>query len=216
RQDAVTGGGGQKAPKLPSCATEASAEDCIFLEASMDKQSQRMLVQNMYKRHVTAGEILIDQGSTGLATTQLYVIESGSFEILQKRQGYTVRVDLDHPGRCLGEISLYYDWARDAAIVAKSRAVVWIHHPGESDGFSTSAITAQRVSNQPRDQTGPVIAKLPLSLGDRHSQELRSATWHVGCCDVEEKKTLTGRSVVLIRCRGALALAPLASSLRVV
>ncbi|KAJ9514619.1 hypothetical protein QJQ45_016354 [Haematococcus lacustris] len=25
-----------------------------------------MLVQNMYKRHVTAGEILIDQGSTGL------------------------------------------------------------------------------------------------------------------------------------------------------
>ncbi|KAL6746395.1 cyclic nucleotide-binding-like protein [Haematococcus lacustris] len=137
RQDAVTGGGGQKAgpPKLPSCAMEASAKDCIFLEGalskllifnSMDNQSQRMLVQNMYKRHVTAGEILIDQGSTGLAATQLYVIESGSFEILQKRQGYTVRVNLDDPGRCLGEISLYYDWARNAAIVAKSRAVVWV------------------------------------------------------------------------------------------
>ncbi|GFH26955.1 uncharacterized protein HaLaN_25193 [Haematococcus lacustris] len=156
----------------------------------MDNQSQRMLVQNMYKRHVTAGEILIGQGSTGLAATQLYVIESGSFEILQKRQGYTVRVDLDHPGRCLGEISLYYDWARDAAIVAKSRAVVWyiarqasddsaemnthldpflqIHHPDESNGFSTSAITAQHhvgVSNQPRDQIGSSDCEAPSEFG---------------------------------------------------
>ncbi|GFH15067.1 uncharacterized protein HaLaN_11227, partial [Haematococcus lacustris] len=149
-------------------ALHSGALSKLLIFNSMDNQSQRMLVQNMYKRQVTAGEILVDQGSTGLAATQLYVIESGSFEILQKRQGYTVRVDLDHPGRCLGEISLYYDWARNAAIVAKSRAVVWIHHPEESNDFSTSAITAEHhagVSNQPRDQIGSSDCEAPSEFG---------------------------------------------------
>ncbi|KAJ9514779.1 hypothetical protein QJQ45_028553 [Haematococcus lacustris] len=89
----------------------------------MDNQSQRMLVQNMYKRQVTAGEILVDQGSTGLAATQLYVIESGSFEI---------------------------------------------HHPEESNDFSTSAITAEHhagVSNQPRDQIGSSDCEAPSEFG---------------------------------------------------
>ncbi len=35
----------------------------------------------MFERTVQAGEILINEGDTGLAATELYVVKSGKFEV---------------------------------------------------------------------------------------------------------------------------------------
>ena len=37
----------------------------------------------MHERTVNAGEILINEGDTGLAATELYVVKSGKFEVSQ-------------------------------------------------------------------------------------------------------------------------------------
>jgi len=42
---------------------------------------QRKVVTEMYERAVTAGEILIKEGDTGLAASELYVVKSGKFEV---------------------------------------------------------------------------------------------------------------------------------------
>lgn len=47
----------------------------------LDTQIQRKLVAEMFERNVNAGEILIKEGDTGLAATELYVVKSGKFEV---------------------------------------------------------------------------------------------------------------------------------------
>ena len=39
------------------------------------------LLQEMYERRVTAGEILIKEGDTGAAASELFVVKSGEFEV---------------------------------------------------------------------------------------------------------------------------------------
>jgi cGMP-dependent protein kinase 2 len=101
----------------------------------------------MYERNVQAGEILINEGDTGLAATELYIVKSGIFEVsssmidfhaelmlksllslqvLQRRQGQNVRVNLKQRGDCFGEISLMYDCARNATVAATVESVVWV------------------------------------------------------------------------------------------
>jgi cGMP-dependent protein kinase 2 len=43
---------------------------------------QRKVVAEMYERQVGAGEILIKEGDTGIAATELYVVKSGKFEVI--------------------------------------------------------------------------------------------------------------------------------------
>jgi cGMP-dependent protein kinase 2 len=50
----------------------------------LDLQLQRKIVQEMYERRVEAGEILIKEGDTGLAATELYVVKSGKFEVSRR------------------------------------------------------------------------------------------------------------------------------------
>lgn len=38
-------------------------------------------MQEMYERKVTAGEILIKEGDTGAAASELFVVKSGEFEV---------------------------------------------------------------------------------------------------------------------------------------
>ena len=52
-----------------------------MLFAKLDKFTQQKIVSETYERTVTAGEILIQQGDTGLSATQLFVVKSGKFEV---------------------------------------------------------------------------------------------------------------------------------------
>ncbi|GFR45931.1 hypothetical protein Agub_g7393 [Astrephomene gubernaculifera] len=137
RAKAITGGavkGKATLPKLPPNAVKSQPEDYAFIENALgrlllftrlDPQIQRKIVSEMYERTVPAGDILIKEGDTGLAAAELYVVKSGKFEVLQKRQGQNVRVNIKERGDCFGEISLMYDSPRTATVAATMDAVVW-------------------------------------------------------------------------------------------
>lgn len=138
RSKGITGGGAMKRtalPKLPPNVVKSSPEDHTFVEGALanlllfnrlDTSVQRRIVQEMYERQVQAGEILIKQGDTGLAATELYVVKSGKFEVLELRQGVNVRVNVKERGDCFGEISLMYSVPRSATVAATTDAVVFV------------------------------------------------------------------------------------------
>lgn len=115
--------------------TKTAAQDWGFVEQALSKlllfnqleQSiQTKIVAETFERETRAGEILIKQGDTGLAASELYVVKSGKFEVLEERQGVNVRVNLKERGDCFGEISLMYDCARSATVAATTDATVWV------------------------------------------------------------------------------------------
>lgn len=47
-------------------------------------------------------------------------------QVLQRRQGQNVRVNMKESGDCFGEISLMYDCPRSATVASTTDAVVWV------------------------------------------------------------------------------------------
>lgn len=80
----------------------------------------------MYERPVPAGEILIKEGDAGVSASELYVVKSGEFEVLQKRQGVNFRVNMKGKGDIFGEVALLYNCARNATVAATKDSVVWV------------------------------------------------------------------------------------------
>lgn len=87
---------------------------------------QRQVVSAMYERPVQAGEILIKEGDLGASASELYVVKSGEFEVLQKRQGVNFRVNMKGKGDIFGEVALLYNCARNATVAATKDSVVWV------------------------------------------------------------------------------------------
>lgn len=73
-----------------------------------------------------AGEILIKQGDTGVAASELYVVKTGEFEILESRQGISWRVNRKGPGDVFGEVSLMYNSPRNATVAATIKSTVFV------------------------------------------------------------------------------------------
>lgn len=53
----------------------------LLLFDRLDPSVQTKILEHTWVRHVPAGEILIQEGETGLAATELYVVKDGSFEV---------------------------------------------------------------------------------------------------------------------------------------
>jgi CRP-like cAMP-binding protein len=53
----------------------------LLLFDRLEPAAQAKVVEHTWTRSVTAGEILIQEGETGLAATELYVVKSGTFEV---------------------------------------------------------------------------------------------------------------------------------------
>lgn len=53
----------------------------VLVFNKLDPALQRKVVSEMYERSVSAGEILIKEGDSGLAASELYVVKSGKFEV---------------------------------------------------------------------------------------------------------------------------------------
>lgn len=58
---------------------EALATSLLFNK--LEAVTQNSIVAEMYERDVLAGEILIKEGDTGLAASEMYVVKSGEFEV---------------------------------------------------------------------------------------------------------------------------------------
>lgn len=158
RAAAITEGrrakGGQ--PKLPPGAIKSQPEDWAFIEGclskmllmgKLDASVQQRVVQEMYERKVSAGEILIKEGDTGLAASELYVVKEGEFEVLERRQGVNFRVNMKNRGDCFGEVSLMYSSPRGATVAATQDSTVWVlerdtfrHHVREVHQDETSQV----------------------------------------------------------------------------
>lgn len=86
----------------------------------------RMITQGMYERSIPAGDILIAEGNTGMGASEMYVVKHGQFEVLQRRNGVNLRVNMKGPGDVFGEISLIYTQPRSATVCATKDSVVWV------------------------------------------------------------------------------------------
>ncbi len=98
----------------------------MLLMGKLEASVQQRVVQEMYERKVSAGEILIKEGDTGLAASELYVVKEGEFEVLERRQGVNFRVNMKNRGDCFGEISLMYSSPRSATVAATQDSTVWV------------------------------------------------------------------------------------------
>jgi hypothetical protein len=96
-------GGAPASPSDFPFITECLARLLIFNH--LDSAQQHAIVQAMYERPVAAGEILIQEGDTGLAASELYVVKTGEFEVLQRRKGVNLRVNMKRRGDTFGEVS---------------------------------------------------------------------------------------------------------------
>mmetsp|Transcript_31326 Transcript_31326/g.93524 ORF Transcript_31326/g.93524 Transcript_31326/m.93524 type:complete len:302 (-) Transcript_31326:600-1505(-) len=138
RAPAITGGGGKtQGNGLPKDhdASKANPEDYEFIEASLARLLlfgqlaqglRRRIVSEMHERTCAAGEILIKEGDTGIGASELFVVKSGKFEVLQRRQGQNLRVNMKERGDCFGEVSLMYDCPRSATVAATVNSSVWV------------------------------------------------------------------------------------------
>jgi hypothetical protein len=60
--------------------TQAALSKLLLFDR-MGDAAQAKVADNMWTRRVGAGEILIQEGETGLAASELYVVKDGSFEV---------------------------------------------------------------------------------------------------------------------------------------
>jgi hypothetical protein len=60
----------------------------VLLFKNLDSSMQRKIVENMWERTVPAGEILIQEGETGVAASELYVVKEGKFEVRAAPHGH--------------------------------------------------------------------------------------------------------------------------------
>ena len=59
--------------------------DKLLLFSRIEPSIRTRIVAEMYERKVAPGEILIKEGDTGLAASELYVVKSGEFSVSEGR-----------------------------------------------------------------------------------------------------------------------------------
>lgn len=69
------------------CTAQESLSNLLLFN-KLDKFVQQKIVADTYERTIPAGEILIQQGDTGAAAAQLYVVKSGKFEVSKTLLGF--------------------------------------------------------------------------------------------------------------------------------
>lgn len=74
------------------CCVQSSLSKLLLFER-LDKASQIKVVEHTWTRKVSAGEILIQEGETGLAASELYVVKDGAFEVRPAAQSGMVDVE---------------------------------------------------------------------------------------------------------------------------
>jgi len=123
-------------------------------------------VADTYEKKVAAGDILIQQGDTGTSAAQLYVVKSGKFEVLERRNNVMFKVNTKERGDCFGEISLMYNCPRSATVAATTDAVVWVL---ERETFKT---IVQNVAEESASQVELFLNSVPLLANLSYAEKM--------------------------------------------
>jgi cGMP-dependent protein kinase 2 len=133
-----------------------------------------------------AGEILIKQGDVGIAASELYVVKTGEFEILENRGGVNMRVNTKGPGDVFGEVSLMYSSPRNATVAATVRSTVFVlertvfrahvQETAETEGaqievFLNSVPILQNLSSEERSRLAGALEEHVYEKGARVVQQ---------------------------------------------
>jgi CRP-like cAMP-binding protein len=137
------------------------------------------------RMHAT-GEILIKQGDVGIAASELYVVKSGEFEILETRGGVNMRVNTKGTGDVFGEVSLMYNSPRNATVAATVKSTVCVlersvfrahvQETAETEGaqielFLNSVPILQKLSVEERSRLAGALEELTFNKGARVVQQ---------------------------------------------
>ena len=135
---------------------------------------------------IDAGEILIKQGDTGIAASELYVVKSGEFEILETRGGVNMRVNTKGEGDVFGEVSLMYSSPRNATVAATGKSTVFVleravfrahvQETAETEGaqvelFLNSVPILQKLSMEERRRLAGALEEVTFDKGARVVQQ---------------------------------------------
>jgi len=192
-------------PAIPPGCQKSSESDYEFITEALkklllfnniDSAIYKKIVSDTYERNVKAGEILIKQGDTGQAASELYIVKEGKFEVLEQRQGTMMRVNVKERGDCFGEISLMFDFPRSATVAATTDAVVWV---------LTRKTTRKHIKDMQQSeyqQSELFLNSVPIlnPLSDREKKKLVSALELVTFEAGEDVQSDKGVGVVPRRC----------------
>jgi cGMP-dependent protein kinase 2 len=127
----------QTNPKTPQTSLSN-----LLLFARLPPDAKLKVCEAMWELRVPAGEILIQEGETGLAASELYVVAQGGFEVLERRPGgVNMRVNIKERGDVFGEVSLMYSCPRTATVAATADSIVYVL---ERDAFRRHVRDAAR------------------------------------------------------------------------
>jgi nitrite reductase/ring-hydroxylating ferredoxin subunit len=104
-----------RAATSPDHERTRAALASVSLFADLDEASIDGLVAFTFHKEYAAGEVIVEEGRTG---NGLYVVLSGTVEVIQGVGASQKRLRVLGPGEPFGEIALLGDWKRSASVRA--------------------------------------------------------------------------------------------------
>lgn len=98
----------------------ATGHNLLFRNLEADQRHE--IVDAMFERKVTKGDVIIKQGDEG---DNFYVIDQGSFDVFVKKGDQEKKVITLTAGGSFGELALMYNTPRAATVIAAEDGVLW-------------------------------------------------------------------------------------------
>lgn len=99
------------------------ALNSVLLFSRLDDDVKHNIVSNMMERQVNAGDIITHQGDNG---SEMFVVKDGVFNVMIRKHGRLIKMNVRSRGHCFGEVALMYSCPRTATIIAATDGKLWI------------------------------------------------------------------------------------------
>jgi len=110
-----------KPPPIRKLIFDAVKGNLLF--EGLTDEHKNLIIDQMWRTEIKAGTSVIEQGDRG---DNLYVVESGSFDVFVKTGTTQKKVATRAAGTCFGELALMYNAPRAATVTATVDSVGWV------------------------------------------------------------------------------------------